>query len=488
MKKRHAIHVLRSENFSDWYHAVIAGADLAERSDVRGCMIIKPYGYAIWEKIQSIINSKLKTHGVQNCYFPLFVPIDVFAKEAEHVSGFAKEVAVVTHSRIEQDADGNFIPTSPLEHALAIRPTSEMIIGASFAKWINSYRDLPLKVNQWCNVVRWEMRPRMFLRTMEFLWQEGHTAHATAKEAIEMANGMHNAYIDIVKNSLFLTCFAGKKPEHEKFPGAVDTYTVECMMQDGRALQMCTSHYLGQNFAKAMNIKFQSAEEKLEYVYTTSFGATTRLIGSIIMAHGDDDGLNLPTCVAPYHVVILPIIRGDEKSSVLEYCEKLQKMLDGIDVLIDSADYSVADKKWNYIRKGVPIICEIGLMEVKQNTVCYTLRQPEIVKQFCSMHEFVSSISDLLNKHDATLREKHKQVTEQNTMHMTSLADVQEYFAHNTGFVVVRWCGCTGLLSELEKISVTVRCQTCDNCDMHECACIACGKKAENLYILAKAY
>ena len=456
--KKNALPITRKENFSEWYHAVIIGAELADRADVRGCMVIKPYGFAIWEKIKNLLDTELKKYKIQNCYFPLFIPIEMFEKEAEHIAGFAKEIAVVTHSRLEM-VNGKLVPSSKLEQPLAVRPTSEMIIGESFSRWIKSYRDLPICVNQWCNVVRWEMRPRMFLRTMEFLWHEGHTAHATEEEAKTMAMSMHNVYYNFVNKSLLLTCFAGKKPRHEKFPGAVDTYTIECMMQDGKALQMCTSHYLGQNFAKSMNIRFQNTSGELEFAYTTSFGATTRLIGAIIMCHGDDNGLNLPTKIAPYHAVILPVIRNNaDKEKILNYCQTIINKIKSDNIIIDNTDYSVAEKKWNYIRKGVPIICEIGKRELENFSVCYTTRQPEIENHNCGLDAFLDQYNNLLQIHDKSLAEKHKNNTENNIHSVSNLEEIQKYFANNTGFVIAPWNEDETTLSKLDELSITIRC------------------------------
>src|ERR1044072_3987297 len=325
-----AITPTREENFPEWYQQVVKAADLAENSDVRGCMVIKPWGYAIWENIQRRLDAMFKATGHENAYFPLFIPMSFLEKEAEHVEGFAKECAVVTHHRLEPDGKGGLqpAPSAKLEEPLIVRPTSETIIGATFERWVQSYRDLPILINQWANVVRWELRTRLFIRTAEFLWQEGHTVHATEAEAREETMRMLEIYADFAEHTMAMPVIKGEKTSGERFPGAADTYTIEAMMQDRKALQAGTSHFLGQNFAKAQDIKFQSEAGALEYAWTTSWGVTTRLIGALVMTHSDDDGLVLPPKLAPAHVVIMPIAKSDdERAGVLEYCEKLRQEL-----------------------------------------------------------------------------------------------------------------------------------------------------------------
>ncbi len=327
-KQQTAITPTREEDYSEWYQQVIKASDLADSSPVRGCMVIKPWGYALWENIVRELDDIFKETGVKNAYFPLFIPLSFLEKEAEHVEGFAKECAVVTHHRLEKGADGGLIPAGELAEPLVVRPTSETIIGDSFAKWVSSHRDFPLLINQWCNVVRWEMRTRLFLRTSEFLWQEGHTAHATSEEAIERTNMMLEVYAKFAEECLAMPVIKGIKTASERFPGAVDTLCIEAMMQDRKALQAGTSHFLGQNFAKASGIKFQSAEEKEEYAWTTSWGASTRLIGGLIMTHGDDDGIIMPPRVASSHIVLMPIVKKDtDKQTVMEYTQNLAKEL-----------------------------------------------------------------------------------------------------------------------------------------------------------------
>jgi prolyl-tRNA synthetase len=364
----HAISPTRAQDYPEWYQQVVKAADLAEQSPVRGCMVIKPHGYAIWERMQGILDRMFKATGHQNAYFPLFIPLSYLEKEAEHVEGFAKECAVVTHHRLELGPDGKLIPTGKLEEPLVVRPTSETIIGAMYAKWIQSWRDLPVLINQWANVVRWEMRPRVFLRTAEFLWQEGHTAHATREEAVEETLRMLDVYATFAERDLAMPVLKGPKTAGERFPGAVDTYSIEAMMQDGKALQAGTSHFLGQNFAKAQNIKFAGTSGAEEFCWTTSWGVSTRLIGAVIMTHSDDDGLVLPPRIAPEHVVLLPIHRSDEeRAAVLEACRKLEAALaaarfadEPIRVKVDARDLRGGDKVWQHVKQGVPVRVEIG--------------------------------------------------------------------------------------------------------------------------------
>lgn len=357
-QKKTAITPTREEDYPEWYQNVVKASDLAERSAVRGCMVIKPWGYALWEHIMQSLDHMFKDTGVKNAYFPLFIPLSFLEKEAQHVEGFAKECAVVSHHRLEKGPDGGLVPAGPLTEPLIVRPTSETIIGDSFSKWVNSYRDLPLLINQWANVVRWEMRTRIFLRTSEFLWQEGHTAHATQQEAEERTLMMLDVYARLAEEFLAMPVIKGSKSPAERFPGAVETYCIEAMMQDRKAMQAGTSHFLGQNFAKASDIKFQSADEKEEYAWTTSWGVSTRLIGGVIMTHGDDDGIILPPMVSPAHVVILPIIRKpEEKEAVMDFCGRLaeelrEKTYGGrrIGVEIDSRDIGGA-RGWEWIKK-----------------------------------------------------------------------------------------------------------------------------------------
>src|SRR5476651_2120253 len=369
--------------FADWYQAVVRDADMAESSPVRGAMVIKPWGYGVWEQIQQELDRRIKATGHDNCYFPLFIPLSFIAKEAEHVEGFAKEMAVVTHHRLK-NIDGKLVPDpdAKLEEPLVVRPTSETIIGDAFSRWIKSYRDLPMLLNQWANVVRWEMRPRLFLRTTEFLWQEGHTAHASAAEAQEETRRMLEVYRVFAETTLAMPVIAGEKPENERFPGAVNTYSIEAMMQDGKALQAGTSHFLGSHFAEAQDIKFQNDTGGMDFCNTTSWGVSTRLIGGVIMTHGYDDGLRLHPAIAPKQIVVVPMLRDKpEDAEVLKYCTDLVTMLSRevvfgqpIRAHLDTKKIKSAEKRWNWVRRGAPIIIEIGPRDAAGGVVTYMRR------------------------------------------------------------------------------------------------------------------
>jgi prolyl-tRNA synthetase len=377
-----ALSVDRSR-FADWYQAVVRDADMAETSPVRGAMVIKPWGWGVWEQIQAELDRRIKATGHENAYFPLFIPLSFIAKEAEHVEGFAKEMAIVTHHRLKM-IDGKLAPDpdSKLEEPLVVRPTSETIIGDAFSRWIKSYRDLPLLLNQWANVVRWEMRPRLFLRTTEFLWQEGHTAHATADDAMEETARMLEVYRALAEDVLAMPVIAGEKPENERFPGAVNTYSIEAMMQDGKALQAGTSHFLGTHFAEAQNIRFQNDAGGMDFCNTTSWGVSTRLIGGVIMTHGDDDGLRLPPAIAPRQIVVVPMLRDKpEDADVMAYCENLVKALSGLTAfgqpvraLLDLKKIKSAEKRWNWVRRGAPLILEVGPRDAAGGNVTYMRR------------------------------------------------------------------------------------------------------------------
>src|SRR5213596_1866216 len=385
-----AITPRRDEDFPEWYQQVIRAAELAEPSDVRGCMVIRPWGYGIWENMQRQLDAMFRATGHRNAYFPLFIPLSYFAKEAAHVEGFDKEFAVVTHSRLDVDEEGQLKPSSALSEPLVVRPTSETIIGASYAKWVQSYRDLPILINQWANVVRWEMRPRLFLRTTEFLWQEGHTVHETEAEAREETKLILNLYQRFVRDHLAVPVFTGEKSESERFPGAVQTLAIEAMVHDRRAIQAGTSHFLGQNFARASGIQFQNREGKQEFGWTTSWGMTTRLIGTLIMMHGDDDGIVLPPRIAPTQIVILPVAPKEEtRAKVLEACDKLAARLREtpysdfpIEVAVDRRDIGGGVKNWEWIKKGVPVRIEIGPRDLEKNALVISRRdQPIKAKQ-----------------------------------------------------------------------------------------------------------
>jgi prolyl-tRNA synthetase len=412
-----AIVPTRESNYPEWYQQVIVAADLAENSPVRGCMVIKPWGYAIWEQIQQQLDCKLKQTDHVNAYFPLLIPLSLLEKEAAHVDGFAKECAVVTHHRLVATAEGNLIPDGKLEEPLVIRPTSETIIGEMFAKWIKSYRDLPLKINQWANIMRWEMRTRIFLRTSEFLWQEGHTAHANKQEAIDETLQILDIYTNLVEDYLAMPVIKGEKPCFERFPGAVNTYCIEAMMQDKKALQAGTSHFLGQNFSQAAKIQFATKDGGLDYAWTTSWGVTTRLIGSLIMVHSDDNGLVLPPKIAPQQVVIIPIYRNEaEQQQVLDYCAKLNERIMNITFAnaqvrsyIDKRDLRGGDKAWQWIKKGVPIRIEIGVRDIANGAVYFGRRDlPPQQKQSLPTDDFVSQLAAILDSMQANLLTKAK--------------------------------------------------------------------------------
>ena len=453
----------RAGNYPEWYQNVVSEADMAENSSSPGCMVIKPWGYGIWERIRDVFDEKIKETEHENCYFPMFIPLSFFQKEAEHVDGFAKEMAVVTHSRLSMK-DGKLTPDSKLEEPLIVRPTSEAIIADSFSKWVKSYRDLPVLVNQWANVVRWEMRPRLFLRTREFLWQEGHTVHSNAAEAEEETKRMLDAYQDLCENTLAMPVLVGRKPEHEKFPGAVDTYCVEAMMQDGKALQAGTSHFLGQNFAKSANISFINNQGQSEYAYTTSWGVSTRLIGGVIMTHADDDGMVVPPKIAPYQVVIVPVIKKQEDSdAVMAYINKLVADLkkqapfaEKIRIKIDRRDKASVDKFWEWTRKGAPVICEIGMRDVDGSKVMVKERAKLGTaegKQIVSFDEFVSTITSRLENMQKEIFSKAKNRLEQNIRtDISSPEDFKKYFSESNiwiedgkpgkvAFVRGKWCG-----------------------------------------------
>lgn len=436
-KVQTAITPTRQDDYPEWYQQVIKAADLAENSATRGCMVIKPWGYAIWEQIQAALDRKFKETGHVNAYFPLLIPKSFLEAEAEHVDGFAKECAVVTHHRLEATADGKLVPAGELEEPFIIRPTSETIIGASYAKWVQSYRDLPILINQWANVMRWEMRTRMFLRTAEFLWQEGHTAHATKEEAQEETMKMLDVYEWFAKDFMAMPVIKGEKTAGEKFPGAVDTYTIEAMMQDGKALQAGTSHFLGQNFAKASGIKFQNQAGAEEFAWTTSWGVSTRLIGGLIMTHSDDDGLICPPRLAPKHVVLLPIYRNDdEKRKVLDFCQGVKRELeatryghDFLRVELDDRDLRGGEKAWQHIKKGTPIRAEVGPRDVEQNSLFVARRdKPHKEKKGIERSEFIKTLTGTLDQIHDELYQRALAFRTSKTKTITDLNEFKAWF------------------------------------------------------------
>lgn len=496
-----AISPTRAENYPEWYQQVVKAADLAETSVVRGCMVIKPWGYAIWENIQKTLDKMIKDTGHKNFYCPMFVPLSFLEKEAAHVEGFAKECAVVTHHRLEADGNGKLQPAGKLEEPLVIRPTSETIIGELYSRWVQSYRDLPLLYNQWANVVRWEMRTRVFLRTSEFLWQEGHTAHATEQEAREETLKMLHVYVDLIQNYLAMPIQFGEKTKSERFPGAINTYTMEAMMQDKKALQNGTSHYLGQNFAKAFNIKYLSENGTEEFVYTTSWGVTTRLIGSLIMMHSDDDGLVLPPKIAPLHVVIMPLIRNDnDREKILNYCAELLQKLQAvtynnfpIQAEIDKSDIRPGEKAWGWVKKGVPIRLEIGMQEIEKNSVFMGRRdQPYNAKTAINKDEFITTVNDILSAMQNNIFAKALKFQQDNTVEVKSVAELYAFFdpknENSGGFAIAPWID--EPISEekmKQELKVTARVIP-ETMQGKTGTCIFTGKSGAPYTIFAKSY
>ena len=479
---RHALSVTREADFAAWYQEVISEAEMAEESGVRGCMVIRPWGYGIWERIQKLMDARIKAAGVENCYFPLFIPLSYFAKEAEHVEGFAKEMAVVTHHRLIGDGKGGLVPDpeAKLEEPLIVRPTSETVIGQAMSRWIQSWRDLPLLTNQWANVVRWEMRTRMFLRTSEFLWQEGHTAHADKAGAMEETLRALEMYRAHAEEDLAMPVIAGEKPENERFPGAAATYSIEAMMQDGKALQAGTSHYLGTGFAEAANIRYQDKDGQQTLCHTTSWGVSTRLIGGVIMTHGDDDGLRVPPAIAPHQIVILPMLRDDEgDAALLAYCESLRAELaaksalgEPIRVLLDKRAGKATQKRWAWVKKGVPLVLEIGARDAAGEQVS-VLRRHRLWNEsgkpnFTAMarQQFVSAAATEI---EGIQRELHAEAAARRDTNIergvVDLAGLESFFAENArfpGWVELGWSRPTGpaldaVVARLKALKLTIR-------------------------------
>lgn len=485
--------IKRSDNYSQWYNELVVKADLAEQSAVRGCMVIKPYGYAIWEKMQRQLDDMFKETGHQNAYFPLLIPKSFLSREADHVEGFAKECAVVTHYRLKNDPDGNGVvvdPAARLEEELIIRPTSETIIWNTYKNWIHSYRDLPILVNQWANVFRWEMRTRMFLRTAEFLWQEGHTAHATKEEAEAEAIKMLNVYGEFAENYMAVPVVKGVKSPNERFAGALDTYTIEAMMQDGKALQSGTSHFLGQNFAKAFDVTFMNKENKPEYVWATSWGVSTRLMGALIMTHSDDNGLVLPPKLAPIQVVIVPIYKNDEGlKAISEKVEPLLKELrsKGVSVKYDDADNRRPGFKFaDYEVKGVPVRLAIGQRDLEEGTV-EIMRRDTLEKETVKFDGIVDEIVRLLDEIQRNLFAKALKMREDKT----TTADTYEEFKEkieNGGFILAHWDGTPETEERIkEETKATIRCIPFDG-DKTPGVCMVTGKPSAQRVVFARSY
>ena len=483
----------REEDYSQWYNEIVQGADLAENSGVRGCMVIKPYGFAIWEKMQAELDRMFKATGHVNAYFPLFIPKSYLSKEAAHVDGFAKECAVVTHYRLKNAEDGRGLvvdPAAKLEEELIVRPTSETIIWDTYRKWIQSYRDLPILINQWANVVRWEMRTRLFLRTTEFLWQEGHTAHATKKEAIDETEQMIGIYSDFAKNFMAMPVVKGLKSDNERFAGAEETYCIEALMQDGRALQAGTSHFLGQNFAKAFDVKFATKEGKQEYVWASSWGVSTRLMGALIMTHSDDNGLVLPPKLAPFQVVIVPIYKSEEQLvAVSDVANKVKKALEkkGISVKFDNRDTHKPGWKFaEYELKGVPLRLALGARDLENGTI-EVARRDTLEKETYQIIDIENKVEHLLDKIQDNLYEKALTFREEKTYK----ADSKEEFLkliENGGFVYAHWDG-TSETEELikQETKATIRCIPLD-VKKEDGICIFTGNYSSNRVLFAKAY
>ena len=485
----------RSENYSQWYNDLVVKADLAEQSAVRGCMVIKPYGYAIWEKMQSVLDGMFKKTGVQNAYFPLFIPKSFFSREAEHVAGFAKECAVVTHHRLMNDPDGKGVvvdPSAKLEEELIVRPTSETIIWNTYKNWIKSWRDLPILCNQWCNVVRWEMRTRLFLRTAEFLWQEGHTAHATSEEAQAKAYEMVQVYADFARNCLALPVIVGHKSPNERFAGALDTLTIEAMMQDGKALQAGTSHFLGQNFAKSFDVTYQSKEGTQEYVWATSWGVSTRLMGALIMAHGDDNGLVLPPALAPIQVVMVPIFKTEEgHQAILDRMYEIKKSLEamGHSVKIDDRDTLRPGFKFaEWELKGVPVRLAMGERDLANSTV-EIARRDTLTKETIGLEGIEQHIHALMDDIQNNIYEKALQFRESN---IRKCDDWEEFKTEiqKGGFLLCHWDGSAETEQKIkDETKATIRCIPIDSCVCEEEGkCIYSGKPSNRRVVFAISY
>ena len=504
-KSKTAITPTRAEDYPEWYQQVIRAADLAEVSPVRGCMVIKPWGYALWENIQAELDTKFKQTGHRNAYFPLFIPLRLLQREADHVEGFAKECAVVTHSRLEAGEDGQLVPAGQLEEPLIVRPTSETIIGELFANWVQSYRDLPLLINQWANVVRWEMRTRLFLRTTEFLWQEGHTAHATSEEAMEETRLILDLYADFAEDYMAMPVIKGEKTEGERFPGALNTYSIEAMMQDRKALQSGTSHFLGQNFSKSSNIRYLDKEGQQVHAWTTSWGVSTRLVGGLIMSHADDNGMVIPPKLAPAHVVILPITPKEEtRARVLEYCDKLAREIrdltfDGkpVRMELDDRDLRGGEKMWQWVKKGVPLTVEAGPRDLESDSVFLGRRdQGPQERSGMPRTEFVQNLPAILQDIQDGLHQRAKEFRDINTVSIDTKEDFYDFFTTRDkekpeirgGFAMAHWAYDAEAEEQLQKdLKVSIRCIPEERQEgIGECPFT--GKPSPRRVVFAKAY
>ncbi len=499
-KAKTGISPTRAEDFPQWFQSVVRDAEVAELDHVRGAMVIRPWGYGIWELMQRGLDDGIKETGAVNAYFPLFIPLSYFEEEAKHVEGFAKEMAVVTHHRLEQGEDGSLHPAAELPEPLIVRPTSETIIGRSFTKWINSYRDLPLMVNQWCNIVRWELRPRVLLRTTEFLWQEGHTAHASEEEALRETRRMLAVYREFAESHLAIPVVAGEKPESERFPGAEITLSIEAMMQDGKALQSGTSHYLGQNFSAAMEMEFTDEDGERKLCYTTSWGVSTRMMGAVVMTHADDNGLRVPPRVAPQQVQIVPITR-DDPTAVLEAARELQAEIEGqswmdapVRVNVDARERKPAEKRWEWIRKGVPVVIELGERDIEQGVVTMTRRDdPGLSRDAVPREGAAEAAAGILG--DIQLgyfEEASKRLRERTRDDITTLDEFRDFFSgedtDSGGFVKAPWSEDPETEKTMGELGVSVRCIPFDEVLPSDARCVITGGPAKVVAIFAKAY
>lgn len=493
--------ISKDEDYAKWYQNIISEADLAEHSPVRGCMIIKPWGYGIWENIQRILDKSIKDTGHENVYFPLLIPLDYLTKEAQHIEGFAKECAVVTHHRFQVTSDGKYKLEGELETPYVIRPTSEVVIGERFSKWIQSYKDLPLKINQWANVMRWEMRPRLFLRTSEFLWQEGHTAHASAEEAVDETVQMLEIYEDFMINSLAIPVVKGVKTNSEKFPGAVETYTLEAMMGDRKALQGCTSHFLGQTFAKAFDILYSDSQGKRHHVWTTSWGLSTRIIGAIIMTHSDENGLVLPPIIAPKQIVIIPIDKNEEeREKIINYCKNISTSLNSctyqntnIRSHIDLRTSTRTNRLWQWIKKGVPILMEIGIREIETGNLQLTLRtEGRNIKHTLSIDQLTEKLPTLLQQIHNELLNRNTAFLAANIHEVSNLEEFNRLLNENSqpkipGFISCYASDCNEVETYVKQFHLTARCIPLKTKDLQS-KCIFTGREDGKITIFAQSY
>ena len=511
MSIKHALSVTREQDFAAWYQAVVSEADMAEDSGVRGCMVIRPWGYGIWERMQRLLDDRIKATGHDNCYFPLFIPLSYFEKEAEHVEGFAKEMAVVTHHRLKAEGGRLVVdPDAKLEEPLVVRPTSETVIGAAFSRWVQSWRDLPVLINQWANVVRWEMRTRMFLRTAEFLWQEGHTVHASEAEAREHTLRMLEVYREFAESCVAMPVIAGEKPENERFPGAVATYSIEAMMQDGKALQAGTSHFLGTTFSTAQNIRFQNAEGQLELAQTTSWGVSTRMIGGMIMVHGDDDGLRVPPRLAPWQVVIVPMLRDTpEDAEVMAYARSLGAELgaqvalgEPVRAHLDGKAIKASNKRWAWVKKGAPVIVEVGPRDVAGGNVS-VIRRDSLYQQNGKLAstirpraELTEGMATLLEDiQSGMFAEAEGRLKANIRRGVSEFAELERFFAESEnfpGWVEVQWSKPTGaqldaVEQQLKALKLTLR-NVPENAEAATGTCIFTGEQAVERVLVGRSY